>query len=64
MRDISFQTRSNEGTKTKDSFMSIHETVKKLDIHFYDYIYDHISGEFKLPSLADLITQKAQALPT
>lgn len=64
VRDISFQTRSNAGTKIKDSFMSIHETVKKLDIRFYDYVYDRISGEFKLPSLADLITQKAQALPT
>ena len=63
VRDISFQTRSDAGTKIKDTFMSINETAKKLGVSFYDYVYDRVSGEFKLPSLADLIKQKAQALP-
>lgn len=63
MRDISFQTRSDAGTKIKDAFMSIHATTKKLSVSFYDYVFDRVSGEFKLPSLADLIEQKAQALP-
>ena len=64
MRDISFQTRSDAGTKIKDAFMSINATIKKLGVSFYDYVYDRESGECKLPSLADLIEQKAQALPT
>jgi hypothetical protein len=63
VRDISFQTRSDAGTKIKDTFMSINETAKKLGVSFYDYVYDRVSGEFKLPSLADLIKQKAHALP-
>lgn len=63
VRDISFQTRSVAGTKIKDAFMSINETAKKLDVSFYDYVYDRVSGKFELPSLADLIKQKAQSLP-
>lgn len=61
-RDISFQTRSLKGTKIKDTFMTINQTAKKLGVSFYDYVYDRVSGQFKLPSLADLITQKAQIL--
>ncbi len=38
-RDISFQTRSDAGTKIKDTFMSINETAKKLGVSFYDYVY-------------------------
>jgi hypothetical protein len=63
VRDISFQTRSDAGTKIKDTFMSINETAKKSGVSFYDYVHDRVSGEFKLPSLADLIKQKAQLLP-
>ena len=62
MRDVSYQTRSEQGTKIKDTFMSINQTAKKLGVSFYDYVYDRVAGHFKLPSLADLIAQKAQAL--
>ncbi|MDQ7090940.1 MAG: hypothetical protein Q9M50_09880 [Methylococcales bacterium] len=61
-RDISFQTRNEKGTKIKDSFMSLAETAKKLAVSFYDYVYDRVSGEFKMPSMANLIAQKAQSL--
>lgn len=61
-RDISFQTRSDAGTKIKDTFMSINETAKKMGVSLYDYVYDRVSGEFKLPSLADLIAQQGEAL--
>jgi len=61
-RDISFQTRNEKGTKIKDSFMSLAETAKKLGVSFYDYVYDRVSGEFKMPSMADVIAQKAQSL--
>jgi hypothetical protein len=62
-RDVSFQTRSTAGTKIKDTFMTINQTAKKLGVSFYDYVLDRVSGAFKLPSLADLITQKARASP-
>jgi len=61
-RDISFQTRNEKGTKIKDSFMSLAETSKKLGVSFYDYVYDRVSGKFKMPSMANLIAQKAQSL--
>ena len=62
-RDVSFQTRSELDTKIKDSFMSVNQTAKKSGVSFYDYVYDRVSGQNRLPSLADLIAQKAQTLP-
>jgi hypothetical protein len=59
VRDVSYQTRSEQGTKIKDTFMTINQTAKKLGVSFYDYVYDRVAGHFKLPSLADLIVQKA-----
>jgi hypothetical protein len=61
-RVVSFGTRTNEGTKAWDTFMSISATAKKLGVNFYDYIYDRISGAFEMTSLADLISQRAQQL--
>ncbi|MDD5268994.1 MAG: transposase [Methylococcales bacterium] len=43
-RDVSFQTRSEKGTKINDTFMTINQTVKKLAASFYDYVYDRVSG--------------------
>ena len=40
--------------------MSINQTAKKLKMRTYDYIRDRVSGEFKLPSLAQLIAEKSQ----
>jgi hypothetical protein len=60
-RDISFHTMSKEGTEIKDTFMTISQTAIKLDVRTYDYIRDRVSGEFKLPSLAQLIHEKTQA---
>ncbi len=62
-RDVSFQTRNDKGTLIKDTFMTINQTAKKLGVSFYDYVYDRVTGKFELPSLAELITQKAQLMP-
>ena len=61
-RDVSFQTRNTRGTKIKDTFMTINQTAKKLGVSFYDYVFDRVSNAFKLPSLVELITLKAQNL--
>ena len=61
-RDISFGTRTDDGTKACDTFTSLAATAKKLDVSFYDYIFDRISGAYKMPSLTDLITEKAKQL--
>jgi hypothetical protein len=62
VRDVSFQTRSEAGTLIKDTFMTINQTTKKLGVSFYDYIYDSVSEQFALPSLADLIIEKTQPM--
>jgi hypothetical protein len=54
-RDVSFQTKNDDGTDAKDTFMTIVETAKKLGVNTYDYILDRISKKFKMPSLAELI---------
>jgi len=61
-RVVSFGTRTKDGTKAWDTFMSISATAKKLGVNFYHYLSDRISGAFEMPSMAELITQKAQQL--
>ena len=61
-RDISLHTMSEDGTKIKDTFMTISQTAKKLGVRTYDYIRDRVSGELKLPSLAQLIHEKSQGI--
>ncbi len=57
-RDVSLQTKSEAGTKAKDTFMTITQTAKKLDVSPYEYVYDRVSDKFEMPSLAELIRQR------
>jgi hypothetical protein len=61
-RDVSFGTRTEDGTKASDTFTTLAATAKKLYVSFYAYIHDRISSAYEMPSLADLITQKAEEL--
>jgi hypothetical protein len=61
-RVVSFGTRTHDGTRAWDTFMSLSATVRKLGINFLEYLHDRISGTHNIPALADLITQKAAAL--
>ena len=61
-RDVSFGTRTEDGTKANDTFTTLAATARKLDVSFYAYIYDRISGAYEMPSLAHLITEKAEKL--
>lgn len=64
-RDVSFQTRSETGTRAKDTFMSLVQTAKKLGVSAYAYIYDRVSGKYALPTLAQLIQENSQTvIPT
>jgi len=58
-QDVSLQTKTQEGTKAKDTMMSIIETCKKLGINSMEFIHDRISKTFDLPSLANIIKQKS-----
>lgn len=61
-RKISFGTRSEDGTKAWDTFATLEATAKKLGVSFYEYIYDRISMAYRMPSLADLISTRAEYL--
>lgn len=63
-RDVSLQTRTPEGTKAHDTFLTIVQTAKKLLVNVYDYIFDRISRKNELPSLAETITEKANQKET
>lgn len=58
-RDVSLQTVTDKGTKANDTFMTIVQTAKKLDVSAYDYIFDRVSNKFEMPSLAQLIREKS-----
>ena len=61
-RDVSFGPRTREGAKAWDTFMTLAETATKLGVSFYHYIHDRVSGACQMPSLADLIEERAQVL--
>jgi len=61
-RDVSLQACKAEGLLAWDTFQSLVETAKKLGVNIYRYLYDRVSGQDKLPSLAHLIRQKAAGL--
>ena len=61
-RKISFGTRSEDGTKAWDTFATLEATAKKLGVSFFEYIYDRISNAYKMPSLAHLISRRAEHL--
>jgi hypothetical protein len=63
IRDINFQTVSVNGTKSKDTFATIVQTAKKLEVNIYQYLYDRVSRTFEMPSLAEMILLKAQQFP-
>ena len=61
-RDISFGPRSAAGRQAWDTFMSLVATTRKLDVDFYQYVHDRVSGANQIPCLADLITERAKEL--
>lgn len=58
-RDVSFGPRTPDGVAAWDTFMTLAETAKKLNVNFYDYIHDRVSRAYHMPSLAELIRQQS-----
>jgi len=54
-RKISFGTRSDDGTKSWETFFTIMDTCFKLGVNFRNYLYDRISNQNKMPSLSSFI---------
>jgi len=61
-RDVSFGPRSRSGRVAWDVLMTMAETAKKLGISFYRYLFDRVSMQNKMPSLAELV--RAQKFPS
>lgn len=57
-RDVSLHTMTDEGTKANDTFLTIVETCKKLNVNPFEYILDRIKKTYLLPSLAHIIGSK------
>ncbi len=54
-RDISFHTKSDNGTLAKDVMMTIVQTARKLVVNIYQYLHDRISQTMTMTSLAEEI---------
>jgi hypothetical protein len=61
-RDVSFGPRTRAGATAWDTFMTLAVTATKLGVSVYHYIHDRVSGAFQMPSLADLIEERAKLL--
>ena len=62
-RDVSLQARTREGLGAWDTFQTLVSTAKKLEVNIYQYLHDRIAQTNKLPSLAQLIEERAQDVP-
>jgi len=61
-RDVSFGPRTQDGVRAWDTFAILTATAKKLEVSFYHYLYDRISGANQIPPMADLVTKRAKEL--
>lgn len=59
LRKISGGTRSDEGRRCRDTFMSLKKTCRKLGISFRDYLRDRLTGAGQIPLLSDVMRKVA-----
>lgn len=58
-RKISGSTRSEEGRRARDTFVSLKKTCRKLGISFWDYLKDRISGVGDIQQIPIVIAARA-----
>jgi transposase IS66 family protein len=61
-RKISGSTRSESGRRARDTFASLKKTCRRLGVNFWAYLQDRVRGLGRVPSLPQLIRQKAGEL--
>ena len=59
-RVVSYGPRSAAGAKTWDAMETLLATARKLGVDIFQYIRDRVSGTRQMPSLAELIEQRAE----
>ena len=62
-RKVSVGTRSEEGRKCRDAFVSLKKTCSKLGITFLSYLEDRAKGLFEVPMLAQVIFTRSSKNP-
>jgi len=63
-RKVSGGTRSDEGRRCRDTFISLKKTCRKLGVSFWQYLTDrHGIGDQSIPPLQDMITEHASLAP-
>jgi hypothetical protein len=58
-RVVSYGPRSAVGAQTWDAMETLLGTARKLGVNFFQYLRDRVSGAMQMPSLAELIKQRA-----
>ena len=58
-RKISAGTRSEDGRRCRDTFLSLKKTCRKHGLSFWEYLRDRVSGLNVVPRLANFIHQAA-----
>jgi len=58
-RKVSGGTRSEEGQKCRDTFVSLKKTCGKLGINFLGYLEDRVNELFEIPELAEIIRTRS-----
>ena len=61
-RDVSFGPRSEAGRRAWDTMQTLAETARKLGISFYHWLTDRVSEAEEMPSLAEVIEERAASL--
>jgi len=61
-RVVSYGPRSLAGARTWDAMETLLSTARKLGVNFFQYIRDRVSGARQMPSLANLIKQRAETM--
>jgi len=61
-RVVSYGPRSTAGAQAWDAMETLLSTARKLGVNFFQYIRNRVSGARQMPSLADLIKQRAETM--
>ncbi len=63
-RKVSGGTRSDEGRRCRDTFISLKKTSRKSGVSFWQYLIDrHGIGEQTIPPLQDIVAERALLAP-
>jgi len=62
-RAVSFGPQTADGAQAWDTFQTLTATAQKLGVSIYHYLRDRVTQAYALPSLASLITERAQQEP-